>query len=143
MDDNLIAQLRELMAFAAEQDLEELTVESGQGKVSVRRGPLPEEEPSPAPLPPAPPAADTLAIRTPVPGMFYRAAEPGGPPLVREGDWIRAGQPIGLVEAMKVFNEITTPAGGRVLAIKAADGQLVAEDEVLVIIERSGSREVK
>ena len=58
-------------------------------------------------------------------GIYYSAPSPGSPPFVKEGDSVSAGQVIGLIEAMKVFNEIPAPTSGVVSKIVAESGQLV------------------
>jgi len=135
-----LALVRALMRLAAEEGLGELTVADSEGSISILR-----ERPAPPPPAAAPPlepglSANAFTINTPLTGIFYRSPEPGSEPYVREGDMVVAGQTVGLVEAMKVFNEITSPQAGRVIAIKAGDGQLVQENQVLLVLERAASR---
>lgn len=135
------ALLRALMQLAAEENLAELTIADGEGSISILR-----ERPAPAPAPAAAPEpepalpANAFTINTPLTGIFYRSPEPGSEPYVHEGDSVAAGQTVGLVEAMKVFNEIASPQAGRVIAIKAGDGMLVQENQVLLVLERAASR---
>jgi len=70
-------------------------------------------------------------------GIFYRSPSPGTEPFVEVGGLVEEGQTIGLVEAMKVFNEITAEVNGRVIAVPAATEQLVQHGDTLVIIERA------
>jgi acetyl-CoA carboxylase biotin carboxyl carrier protein len=86
-----------------------------------------------APAEPAAPAG--YVIPSPLVGTFYRAATPDAPPFVEVGDTVEAGQTIGIVEAMKVFNEITADVNGTVIAIPAANGKLVQEGQPLVVLE--------
>lgn len=74
-------------------------------------------------------------IEAPVMGVFYRAAAPGEPPLVEVGDTVEAGQPVGLIEAMKVFSEVLSETAGTVRAIPARNGALVQPGDVLLLIE--------
>ena len=69
-------------------------------------------------------------------GMFYRGPSPDSPPFVELGSLVEEGQTIGLIEAMKVFNEITSEEDGRVVEIPAKNAQLVEEGEILVVLER-------
>ncbi|MBM0277884.1 acetyl-CoA carboxylase biotin carboxyl carrier protein, partial [Micromonospora tarensis] len=66
---------------------------------------------------------------------FYRAPEPGAPPFVAVGDLVRPGQPIAIVEAMKLMNEVTAERAGRVVAVLVEDGQPVEYDQPLVELD--------
>jgi len=74
-------------------------------------------------------------IASPLVGTFYRSSSPDMPPLVEVGDRVEVGQPLCIVEAMKVFNEITADRAGAVLAIPAQNGQLVQVGQVLVVLD--------
>lgn len=74
-------------------------------------------------------------IVAPLAGIFYRAASPGAEPFVREGDEIAPGQPVGLIEAMKVFNEVRADRGGRVVRFLVDNGQLVRAGDPLLELE--------
>ncbi|MEU9510519.1 acetyl-CoA carboxylase biotin carboxyl carrier protein [Micromonospora sp. NPDC048170] len=88
----------------------------------------------PAPPPAAPPPG-RYAVRSPIVGTFYRAPEPAATPFVAVGDLVRPGQVIGIVEAMKLMNEVTADRGGRVAEVLAADGQPVEYDQPLVALD--------
>jgi acetyl-CoA carboxylase biotin carboxyl carrier protein len=77
---------------------------------------------------------DTVAVRAPLTGVFYVASSPGTPPLASVGSLVEAGQVVGIIEAMKVFNEIKSDVAGRVQAIIARDGQLVQKDDPLLLL---------
>ncbi|MFE9189881.1 acetyl-CoA carboxylase biotin carboxyl carrier protein [Micromonospora sp. NPDC007208] len=93
----------------------------------------------PAPgSPPAvlrPPVPGRPAVRAPIVGTFYRAPEPGARPFVAVGDLVRPGQPVAIVEAMKLMNEVTADRAGRVAAILVEDGQPVEYDQPLVELD--------
>ncbi|MCW5935746.1 MAG: hypothetical protein KIT11_00370 [Fimbriimonadaceae bacterium] len=74
-------------------------------------------------------------VESPTTGVFYAAPSPGSPPFVKEGEDVAAGQVIGLIEAMKVFNEVTTPFSGKVLKVVAQSGQLVYPGDALLMLE--------
>ncbi|MFV2009594.1 MULTISPECIES: acetyl-CoA carboxylase biotin carboxyl carrier protein [unclassified Micromonospora] len=108
-----------------------------------RTTPVPAPPSSPADTPAAgltaPPAdqatpASGHRIGSPIVGTFYRAAEPGGAPFVDVGDSIEPGQVIGIVEAMKLMNEITTDRPGVVVEILAGDGEPVEFDQPLIAV---------
>jgi biotin carboxyl carrier protein len=67
-------------------------------------------------------------------GIFYTSSSPSAAPFVREGEPISAGQVVGLIEAMKVFNEIVAPTSGRVTKVVATGGQLVNPGDPLLYI---------
>lgn len=81
-------------------------------------------------------AADQIALTAPMVGVFYRADKPGAPPLISVGDRIAVGQPIGIIEAMKIFSEIPAEHAGVVAAIPAEDGQLVQTGQPLIILQK-------
>ena len=71
-------------------------------------------------------------------GIFYRAASPSSPPFVKEGDAVKAGQILCMVEAMKVFNEIPAEVRGKIAAILVSDGEGVEFDKPLFKVDTSG-----
>ncbi|MEV6376810.1 acetyl-CoA carboxylase biotin carboxyl carrier protein [Micromonospora musae] len=98
------------------------------------RQPAPAAPPTAEPVAPAEPA-DRAVVRAPIVGTFYRSPEPGAAPFVAVGDLVRPGQVIGIVEAMKLMNEVAAERGGRVVAVLADDGQPVEYDQPLVALE--------
>jgi acetyl-CoA carboxylase biotin carboxyl carrier protein len=81
----------------------------------------------------APEAFHTLCA--PLTGVFYRAPAPDAEPYVREGEWVEAGRVVGLIEAMKVFNEVQADVAGRVVRFLAASGQLVQQGAPLLHLD--------
>jgi biotin carboxyl carrier protein len=139
-----------LMALSARYGLEELEVDEAGLRVTLR-APQPDElganggrsylwQPPtwPAsPLEPSPPPhlERAHALLAPLTGTFYRAAAPDALPLVEAGDPVEEGQPVGLIEAMKVFSEITADVAGTVIEIVAQNGKVVQQGEVLLYID--------
>lgn len=80
--------------------------------------------------------AGLMPVVAPMVGMFYRAQSPDDPPFVEVGDHIEAGHIIGLVEAMKTFNEIMSDVSGTVREIVAANGALVETGATLILVEK-------
>lgn len=74
-------------------------------------------------------------IPSPMVGTFYRRPVPTDPPFVEEGERIAPGQVIGVIEAMKVFNEVESPIGGVLTKFLVSDGQLVQEGDALALVE--------
>ncbi len=96
--------------------------------------------PSPAAAPAAPTAAGAAApsgtfVNAPLTGIFYAAATPGADPMIAVGQTISVGQPIGLIEAMKLFNEIKSDKAGRVVRIVAENGRLVKSKTPIIELE--------
>jgi acetyl-CoA carboxylase biotin carboxyl carrier protein len=75
------------------------------------------------------------AVRAPLTGIFYAAPGPGSPPFVAVGREVVVGQVIGLIEAMKLFNEIKSDQAGRVVRVVAQDGALVKAKQPLIEVE--------
>lgn len=76
-------------------------------------------------------------IGAPVLGTFYRSSEPGGEPYVNVGSHVEAGQVVGLVEVMKLFNEVKAPAAGEIVAVLAEDGEMVEYGQPLFQLKRA------
>jgi acetyl-CoA carboxylase biotin carboxyl carrier protein len=83
-----------------------------------------------------PPVADNQKlIASPMVGTFYRASSPDSNPFVEEGDSVRKGQTLCIIEAMKMMNEIDSDAGGRVVRILCENGQPIEYGQPLMILE--------
>jgi acetyl-CoA carboxylase biotin carboxyl carrier protein len=89
-----------------------------------------------APLPGDPPAGHV--VTAPSLGTFYRAPRPGEPPFVAVGERVAVGQDLCLVEVMKLFTTVHSPVAGVVVAVHAADGDLVEFGQPLVSIDPDG-----
>lgn len=154
------SQLRELLALIGESDIQELRLEGEDFRLEVRRnlpspasvvqapGPVPTAVAVTAPpsaaatpsLPPPPAAAvrgDLVAITAPMVATFYRSPAPGEPPFVAVGDRVSAGQPVCILEAMKLMNELETEAAGEVVEILVDNGTPVEFGQVLMRIRPS------
>jgi acetyl-CoA carboxylase biotin carboxyl carrier protein len=106
------------------------------GALTVATVPTLEEPPHKAAEKPAAPRG-SHAIVAPLTGVYYRSPSPGAEPYVREGGPVNAGQVIGLIEAMKLFNEIKSDVTGIVRHIAAGDGDLVKARQTLVEVDPS------
>lgn len=146
-DAELLALVDHLGTLLERSDLAELEVEAGATSILLRRAELP-----PAPVnAAAPPPARTAeiaedatrtgrrvhAVLAPLTGIFYAAPTPDAPPFVGVGVEVVVGQVIGLIEAMKLFNEIKSDVAGRVQRIVAETGQLVKARDPLIEIAAS------
>jgi acetyl-CoA carboxylase biotin carboxyl carrier protein len=88
-----------------------------------------------APAVPAAPVRELPTVNAPLTGIFYRASSPQTEPFVQVGSNVESGAVIGLIEAMKLFNEIRSTASGRVRRIFAENGQLVRAHQPLLEVE--------
>jgi acetyl-CoA carboxylase biotin carboxyl carrier protein len=144
----LIDQLEQLLN---ESELSELEIEAGQTGLLLRKpgaaaesaadaAPLSQESApaSQSTLPsdgPAEPQFSGHVIAAPLTGLFYSSPAPGAEPYVREGGQVSTGQVIGLIEAMKLFNEIKSDVTGRVVRIHAESGALVKAKQPLIEVQ--------
>jgi acetyl-CoA carboxylase biotin carboxyl carrier protein len=81
------------------------------------------------------PSPGMVFVGAPLTGVWYPAPSPGARPYVNEGDEIAAGQVIGLIEAMKLFNEIKSDASGRITRVLAESGTLVKRKQPLLEVD--------
>jgi acetyl-CoA carboxylase biotin carboxyl carrier protein len=96
-------------------------------------------EASPAPASPSAPAGasapvDSNAVKSPMVGTVYLSPEPGAKAFINEGDKVKKGDTLMLVEAMKTFNPVEAPKDGTVTRILVSDAQPVEYGEPLVIV---------
>ena len=82
------------------------------------------------------PAADGEPIKAPVSGIFYRAPSPSSPPYVRDGDSVKEGQVICVIEAMKVFNEMKAEFDCVIKKVAVENGTPVDTNDDLFIVKR-------
>jgi acetyl-CoA carboxylase biotin carboxyl carrier protein len=144
-----LKEIRALLELFREYGLTEVEVERSGERVRVRREPSPAAPGVAAPAVVATPAQTPSAtepiredrrqhlvtVEAPMVGTFYRAASPEADPYVREGDGIKEGQVLCIIEAMKLMNEIESKVAGRVIRILAENGQPVEYGQPLFLIE--------
>lgn len=137
--------VRALATLLDETNLTEIEYSVGDVRIRVvRQVQTVAYQAAPAPaaaLPQALPAAGANeadhpgAVTSPMVGVSYLAPEPGAAKFINPGDTVAEGQTLMLIEAMKTFNPIRAPRGGKVTRILVTDGQPVEFGEPLVIIE--------
>ena len=150
-----LRKLKTLIDLVAESNIAELEITEGEGKVRIVKSgppmvaapvalqaatPSMAAAPMPAPTTPAPaaeaapaaPAPD--AFPSPMVGTFYRASAPGAAPYVNVGDVVEVGQTLGVIEAMKLMNEIPSDRAGVVKAILIENGQAVEFGQPMFVI---------
>ena len=144
-------EIRRLADLLRDYGLSEVEVEREGVRIRLRREPAPVTPApagpavrGPAPLAGATPtvsaeaAADEahmLTIEAPMVGTFYRAASPDAPPFVRDGDRVKKGQVVCIIEAMKLMNEIESKVAGRVVKVLVENTQPVEYDQPLFLLE--------
>ena len=129
--------LRRVLAVVGTSDVTSLELANGEFQIRVRREPGCLAGIGP-PLAAEGSAVDEQhlhAVLAPFTGVFYRSPTPSGKPYVNVGDWVEAEAVIGLIETMKIFNEVLAERTGRIVAFRADNGQLVHAGDVLVHIE--------
>ena len=136
---------RRLALLLDELRLTEAEVTVGDFRVRVQRAPAP-ALPA-APVHAAAPPVDSVVvverpgnmvtIEAPMVGTFFRASAPTAEPYVREGDAVKEGQIVCIIEAMKLMNEIEAKTAGRVAKILVESGQAVEYGQPLFLIEPS------
>lgn len=143
--------VRDLAALLDDTNLTEIEVEDGDRKIRVARkaggaavayapapvaaSPLAAPVAAPAPAETVAPAVTANAVRSPIVGTAYLAADPGAAPFAPVGAVVKAGDTVLIVEAMKVMNAITAPNAGTVKAVLVDNGQPVEYDQPLIVIE--------
>jgi len=151
MEDNEASRVRALGAILAEFELDMLRVKTGDAEYELVRREVQSSLPvayavpqppagvngSPAPAGPGSNSAPARALKVtaPVVGVFYRSATPGAEPFVSVGDRVAVGQPLCILEAMKLMNEITSDFAGIVARVLPENGELVRLNEELFWIE--------
>src|SRR2546427_8483030 len=141
-------EIRALLEFLREYGLTEIEVEREGERLRLRREPVPPTPVLSAPAAPGPSrapegvaargpveAAAVLTIDAPMVGTFYGAPAPDAQPYVREGDVVKKGQIVCIIEAMKLMNEIEAKVAGRVAKVLVENAQPVEYGQPLFVVE--------
>jgi acetyl-CoA carboxylase biotin carboxyl carrier protein len=154
------SEIRDLIDFISKSGLNEVNIETKELKLSVKREPdqkvfkstpvpvvaqaapvaqtvaVPALAPkSDTPSAPAVATKKTVEIKSPMIGTFYRSGNPDTPPFVSVGDKITKGQPVCIIEAMKLFNEIESEVSGTIVKVMVENASPVEYDQVLFVVE--------
>ena len=147
-DASLLGLIDRLAALLERTDLTELEVQHGATGLVLRK-PSAVATVAAAAAPGVAPATDGAAgpattdadafarpsVKAPLSGIWYGSPAPGSAPYVTVGGELAVGQVIGLIEAMKLFNEIKSDLAGRVVKINAENGKLVRAKQPLIEVE--------
>ena len=149
-----LRKLKSLIELFESSGIGELEIAEGEERVRITRAPAaaaqpatthpvtqahvvaagaPERAPEPGQAP-APVEAEGHVVKSPMVGTFYRAGAPGSKAFVEVGDSVQAGDPLCIIEAMKLMNEIEADQAGVVKAILVENGQPVEYGQPLVVI---------
>ncbi|HET7028622.1 MAG TPA: biotin/lipoyl-containing protein [Candidatus Limnocylindrales bacterium] len=142
---SLIALVERLSRTLERSDLLELEVEAGGTSIVLRKpAAIDPGQPAQAPVPTGSAASagsaaagepEQPSVKAPLTGIWYAAPAPGSAPYVRVGGEIAVGQVIGLIEAMKLFNEIKSDLAGRVVRVVPETGTLVKAKQPLLEVD--------
>lgn len=145
-----LRKLKTLIDLVSESNVSELEITEADGKVRiVKAGATPMVMAAPMmqqaamPMAAAPVAAEAPAVveetghvvKSPMVGTFYRSSSPGAKAFAEVGDVVKAGQPVCIIEAMKIMNEIESDQDGTITKILVENGQPVEYGQPLFIVE--------
>jgi len=160
-----LRKLKTLIDLVSESNISELEITEADGKVRIVKADphaaaaptMMMMAPAPAAVAAAPPPRSAAAIaadeaeaaavaaaetghivKSPMVGTFYRSASPGGKPLVEIASTVKSGEPVCIIEAMKIMNEIEADESGTIAKILCENGQAVEFGQPLFVIDRRG-----
>jgi acetyl-CoA carboxylase biotin carboxyl carrier protein len=155
-------QIQELVKMINKSNISELTVKDGEFEITIKQengltgtpvyAPQPIAMAAPvvaAPVAPAAPSAAVASseaapvaaneklhtIKSPMIGTFYRSPSPDKPPFVTVGDEVKPGQPLCIVEAMKLFNEIECEVSGKIVKVLVDESSPIEYDQPMFLVE--------
>ncbi len=149
--------VKQLVALMNRNELTEIDLRVADQRIRLRRGmpnemttlphvPIAAAQPAPAPAAVAPaggdtpykqPAKNTKEIKSPLVGTFYSSAKPGAEPFVKVGARVTPTTTVGLIEAMKLFNEIPAECSGTIVEILVENQQPVEFGQPLFLVDPS------
>ncbi|MEI6028700.1 MAG: acetyl-CoA carboxylase biotin carboxyl carrier protein [Betaproteobacteria bacterium] len=148
-----LRKLKTLIDLVSESSISELEITEAEGKVRIVKAGPPAVAAAPvatvaaapaAPVPgplaapasaPAAEAPEAKVIKSPMVGTFYRSASPGAKAFVDVGSAVKEGEPVCIIEAMKIMNEIEADLGGTIARILCENGQAVEFGQPLFVLE--------
>lgn len=144
-----IEYIEKLMDLMVQKEIGNLHIRDGQRAINMKRSVVendPAVSPNPVPSSQASPSADAprpreketeaeeaglFEVKSPLVGTFYRSPAPDRDPFVNEGDAVKEGQTLCIVEAMKSMNEIKAPRKGKIREVCIKNASVVEFDQVL------------
>lgn len=154
-------EIQELISFLSDSGLEEVNIETENFKISIKRSADQQVIAAAPPLAPQPiattptqvaaqapepkesiPSSESTAsnyieIKSPMIGTFYRSPNPESPVFVEIGSEVKPGNPVCIIEAMKLFNEIESEVSGKIVKVLVDNAQPVEYDQPLFLVDPS------
>ena len=149
-----IKEIQDIINFIKKSDLDDVSIETENYKIRVKKNngnytttelpkevkvstPQSQQEEKKVEEKTESTSSNNLIIKSPMIGTFYRSPNPESDPFVSEGDTIKVGQTICIVEAMKLFNDIESEVSGKVVKIFVDDNSPIEFDQPLFEVEPS------
>ncbi len=157
-------EIRDLIDFISQSGLDEVNIETQEFKIAVKKNSVIMVSPESQSVQPVQPAGESapglqgaavtekaedrapvpeeeqsnyLEIKSPMIGTFYRSPSPDADPFISEGDYVKTGQTVCIIEAMKLFNEIESEVSGKVVKIMVENATPVEFDQPLFLVDPS------
>jgi len=150
-----LRKLKTLIDLVSESNISELEITEAEGKVRIVKADrsavmmaapmmvaaaapaaaVSPPAPGAAAMPAAPPVETGHVVKSPMVGTFYRSASPGGKALAEVGEAVKEGQPVCIIEAMKIMNEIESDRAGTITKVLCENGQAVEFGQPLFVVE--------
>lgn len=157
-------EIRDLIDFISKSGLDEVNIETEEFKIAVKKNSVITVPADIQTVPPVQPGGEVkekminpspsaggempgetaeeetskyLEIKSPMIGTFYRAPGPDTDPFISEGDFVKVGQTVCIIEAMKLFNEIESEVSGKVVKILVENSSPVEFDQPLFLVDPS------
>ena len=151
-----IRKVKKLIELLDESGIAEIEITEGEESVRITRHsphvPMVQAAPvaapvafapAAAPAAPAAPAAEPeeegSVVSAPMVGTYYSAPSPGSPPFVQVGDHVNEGDPLCIIEAMKMMNQIDAEVSGTIKSMRVQNGEPVEYGQILFVIDQRGS----
>lgn len=152
-------EIQELIDYISNSGLAEVKIKTDEFELSIKKhadqrvqlieaaAPAPVHTPAPAPVSSpqqevspevSPSPSNLIEIKSPMIGTFYESPNPESPAFITVGDTVSAGQPVCIIEAMKLFNEIESEISGKIVKILVANATPVEYDQPLFLVDPAG-----
>jgi len=153
-------EIQELIDYISNSGLAEVKIKTDEFELSIKKyadqsgtryvesapapaaimhtAPAANPHPAATPVAPAATSYNLVEIKSPMIGTFYMTPNPDSPAFVNEGDVIKAGQTVCIIEAMKLFNEIESEISGKIVKILVSNSTPVEYDQPLFLVDPAG-----